>query len=1106
MLALTLWGGQKVKERQIKIYGFDRDSISEGVINSDDLENRIVTLPDCFFVQAYECYSGTILADGDFITGIIKVVLPKDEEDAKKEFMEGLKLGDDTYKGWIATTGGMKVESKQGKCETIFVREDIYDFTKEFENLISLGKFEEIEKNEKEVCINKDILSRISLGLTAAQPVGDMPDIIVLPQAKFHLIKDYKTVKKDSVEETDEEGNTTSKTVYNLEDCPVDEDIDVFDGGGIATPDVFNQIMKGLGLNYPIEFAIIRGYGIGIKGMITKFDIISYLDEFYKENTEFFKKEDGKYYLKDYWNRWRKVTKFTMILNESMVKLAKYYGSEENWYTYLNRVKMVDEKYAPIMGKLYISKVNKNPKDVSEYRRLNYQILTALALSKQDYVQLLKEDIKVYKKILKPFEKDAEKDEWITNIDYIRIFFKNIVSGESEEELEDDIKTVSENVVTKCEELLNISENFVKLKYVKKQLAKLIEKRCRDLACGKITVKARYQYIGICPISYMNYAMTRTQGENGLQTGQFYNYDISDGETRTIARNPLCAYSEVHNVQFVKSDLLDKYLSYCKEIIYFNQQSDILALMSSADCDGDACTVIDNDIIMKAVVVPADGKYFWNMDDGHKNTMQYNSENKFIATYRASGNLIGRIALKSARVNEDSQLSRPYYDVINKRFVGLSDIEIEGEKEELSHDKKEAIKERKLKIKDTKIESGEWVKSWKVPEEHKALMRQRFVKNELDIYTVLYNAMVSIDAPKTLYFPQEEDMQVIEDKYRKKAYFLQYKEDKNDVDGSQYINSIGLLDWASGRVQSVLLNSIDENRKSFEENVELLQKLLINGSYNIEQFERCQQEINSLYDGYTTARKKIDYEKSKGMKELCRERHERLDVGCWDYYDDEAFEYHKKQIRDNAYLKYKELDKEYVIRAEEITSAYTDFTVANVIGCMKRCREDFIVNLFTPLLIVMNETAKQKRYYFQKVAEPQEDDVQYLYEYYRKISTEPMDNKKIVTGIYREEKHRMQLIELNNEFRARVMSDDAIEKLQNILESDGFMQCNIEVEEDKVFLQFESNRIFEVFSDFYQIGKYSLLNATEIRIDAIKNVASTGKSLTMVTTSITISQ
>lgn len=116
-----------------------------------------------------------------------------------------------------------------------------------------------------------------------------------------------------------------------------------------------------------------------------------------------------------------------------------------------------------------------NPKSKEhndKYRILITTDVLAEGINLHRYVQLMKEDMHAYRKIIKPFDKDEEKDEWITNIDYIRLFFKNIVSGESEEELEEDIKTVSENVVTKCEELLNISENFIKLKYVKKQLAK----------------------------------------------------------------------------------------------------------------------------------------------------------------------------------------------------------------------------------------------------------------------------------------------------------------------------------------------------------------------------------------------------------------------------------------------------------------------------------------------------------------------------------------------------------------------------------------------------------------------------------------------------------
>lgn len=67
------------------------------------------------------------------------------------------------------------------------------------------------------------------------------------------------------IEEIDGD-NKKESTDYELTDCPVDKDIDVFDGGGIATPEVFEQIKKALHLSYDVDFAIIRGYGIGIKG------------------------------------------------------------------------------------------------------------------------------------------------------------------------------------------------------------------------------------------------------------------------------------------------------------------------------------------------------------------------------------------------------------------------------------------------------------------------------------------------------------------------------------------------------------------------------------------------------------------------------------------------------------------------------------------------------------------------------------------------------------------------------------------------------------------------------------------------------------------------
>jgi hypothetical protein len=100
----------------------------------------------------------------------------------------------------------MKVENDNGKCETFFVKDSLYSFIDEFENIMSFGKFKEIEDNGEEVYINKDILSRLSLGFTSAQPIGTMPNIIVLT-GYISLVKEYKTVDKKEITDIDEDGN-----------------------------------------------------------------------------------------------------------------------------------------------------------------------------------------------------------------------------------------------------------------------------------------------------------------------------------------------------------------------------------------------------------------------------------------------------------------------------------------------------------------------------------------------------------------------------------------------------------------------------------------------------------------------------------------------------------------------------------------------------------------------------------------------------------------------------------------------------------------------------------------------------------------------------------
>ena len=143
----------------------------------------------------------------------------------------------------------MKHEKAMGKCETFFIRENFCSFATEFEKLISLGKFNEIENSKEEICINKDVLSRLALCVSSCHMAGDMPDLIVLPQPLFHIIKDYKTIEKFMDQVEDKKGKMKDQVDYKLVDYHFDHDIDVFDGEAIATPSVFNQIQKELRLD-----------------------------------------------------------------------------------------------------------------------------------------------------------------------------------------------------------------------------------------------------------------------------------------------------------------------------------------------------------------------------------------------------------------------------------------------------------------------------------------------------------------------------------------------------------------------------------------------------------------------------------------------------------------------------------------------------------------------------------------------------------------------------------------------------------------------------------------------------------------------------------------
>lgn len=1055
-----------IKILKINQRNLDKD---RKVINVND-ENKVKWSSYNFLIKTLEIYNNRMFENDEFLNEFIICNLPKSEKDAYKQWFGGIECEGKKYYGWFATINGMKQED-WGICDTIFIREDYREFAEMLENLISLGKFKELENKKQEICINKDVLSRISLATSDLITKIDMPNFIVLPSANIDWIRDYKTVEPHTYIEKKENSNGEVEEVermeyelidYHFDTNKKDEDggtvdtLDVFDGGGIATPTVFKNIGNSLGRT-DVEFAIIRGYGIAVKGLITKFDIIKYLNTLYKGDTPYCRKnKNGEFELLDRWGDWQIVTENTMLLNDSMVKLAKYFKNMEQY-----RELLKSDKYAlyhNLMNKLYITKVNKTENEIKNYRRTNYQLINALALTPKAYSKLIKQDIKLFNKILKPYTYvagEGNTKEFVANIDYINLFYKQCVGeeiNENDKMFEKKVQEKMETVVDKVHELLNISPQFVKLNYVKRNLRNLIEKRVRDLCSGKVTVKAKYQYIGIDPISYMNFAMTRGQGENGLKKGEFYSGDCNNGDIRTISRNPLSAYSEVHNIKFVRNPFLDNWLSSCKELIYFNQKSDILSLLSSADCDGDAVTQIDNEIIRNAVVIPKDSKYFITKNDGKKKYLSYNKENRFISTYRASGNLIGQIALKAANVNSNCQVVPDYYDVTNKKFINYMNFKNDMEFDE--HWSKEKVD----KHIQNKIESKEWVKGYssQVENELKAYIKEKYFEYEKDIYIVLYNSMCAIDAPKTLVFPSKKEMEVLNSRYYNKVNWLQYKENKEDVNLEQYFyRKNNLLDFFSITIQKDLSNGIEDdedNKKKFRDRVGILQKIFKNEQYCKETYDLCFKEIKKLYKKYTDERTKAINECSKNIRKLCREYHELSEIGMWGKFEDEEMQADKRNSKKEKYKKFKEIDTKYFPVANKIMNDFDIATICQCISKLDKCTENFILSLFWRCFSYVNDNLNNVRYVYKKNTD---GEIEYLYEKYKRIEVNNFNNKKVVGNIEIDDSVKLNI---NKKVRFRLNDKSIISEIEDALKA------------GKYELKLSDNRI-QVFNEFEDFVK-----------------------------------
>lgn len=735
-----------------------------------------ITLGRNFMLDIFEIYMSNELNKQEYRLGknieeIIKVHIPQSDDDALGVLENGIDFDSNHYVYLCTSAGLMKKSDMEFKTESeaFFVEDTYKEFKDVFEDVISLGNIE--KKKGTELCINKDIVARISLALSSGERVH-LPGIkrIILPEMTYKFINNYlqfpsKIVKNEKGENTEvldidkvraayESGDKNSVLEkFTIEEQKKDPITHVaMDGSGFISPALINKIKKQLNdkhkanIDYDLSWIGIRELGLQSKGLLVKFDWKKYLREKYNLN---------ELYIKDRWGKEHDLFEVDLIMNESQTKWCKWFDSYEEYEKSINDFANKDERYKELFESLYIIKYSKEKAD--NVCESNYQVIGNLALTADELNKIAEESEVIYKKAI---EGDLA----------IRRILMGDIARENQIEL---------SASTKAHRLLQHDEKFNETKMIKNVVDNLINKKIHMLAGASIYLNnSNYKTAMKDPISYIdslvelknnpdNYLYKKVKNEdtdeeievlkgikgkiskNGLK--EHTNYVPGEIGKRVLARCPLNSPGENIKTELVQNNLLEKYFGRLSNDLIFYAFDDTMCAQSGMDEDLDITLCIDNDIIYNSVIEDViDGTiwHFRNQFDGESNKEIYTDENLYQAIVEGRGNKIGELSNVGSICSNRMHKQLPEWRC---EHVLMSEFDI---KETLYNKYKnmEGINEKdihKFTERDYQLGISKCEKEPYDIEDHRQNVLNNFKNEKVNLYFLLYAQMKAIDSPKT---------------------------------------------------------------------------------------------------------------------------------------------------------------------------------------------------------------------------------------------------------------------------------------------------------------------------------------------------------------------
>ena len=413
-----------------------------------------------------------------------------------------------------------------------------------------------------------------------------LPKIVIIDEYERILKdQDVRYATTEDIEVVNKETGEISifKNQKVMKNGITDIKVSVFDGFGIHSPELNKELQNTLGEdNRSVLFQIRLPF---MKGVTIEMDFKKY-----------FKEVLNTYTITDIFGVTHNIDDVDCIWNTTMWKGYSYFKNEfgdKAWDEYLERVNHYGYK-------LGISKYSHHMSERTLYSRLNFQYIQCLDLINEKYVNKYKEKNRDYDIL------DKNNDGKIVNLArYSTDLVEKIIGNDEIAVLKylgihntSDMDEESSKYI----QAIMINSEMLKDVSVRKMLKRKINKTINMMKYGKIYIRGFYHTVVGDLIGYLEFASGKIP-VGTLKFGEFHAQTLPYGKV-TSMRSPLVDPSEVNNIELVRNEVTDKWLSHLEgqDVVMINMYDLSMQQQGGMDMDGDSVLLTDDETVYNSKI------------------------------------------------------------------------------------------------------------------------------------------------------------------------------------------------------------------------------------------------------------------------------------------------------------------------------------------------------------------------------------------------------------------------------------------------------------------------------------------------------------------------